>query len=181
MEKITLSGLAGSGKSTIGKLLAAKMDYQFISIGNYSREYAKEKFNLDINEFQAFCKEHPEEDLAIDKHFASKINSSKGMVVDYRLGHKFINNALHVYLDVSEDEAVKRLLNAKRTKEFKEQKVEFIRGEMNKRNNAMRKRFMDIYQTDFININNYDLIINTDKYPHFDDIANLIIAHLKNR
>ena len=180
MEKITLSGLAGSGKSTIGKLLAKKMGWQFISIGNYSRGYAKEKFNLGINEFQAYCKEHPEEDQMIDKHFASKINSSKGTIVDYRLGHKFIKDALHVYLDVSEDEAVKRLLNAKRVKEFKEQDEEFIRREMNKRNNAMQKRFMDIYQTDFTDINNYDLIINTDKYPEFDDIANLIIAHLKN-
>lgn len=180
MKIITLSGMAGSGKSTIGKLLAEKLDWEFVSIGNYSREYALDKFNLNINEFQAYCKEHPEVDQEIDKHFINKINSTRNIVVDYRLGHLFINEALHVYLDVSEEEAINRLLKAKRHKEFDQQDPIFIKGEMNKRNDAMRKRFIDIYGADFTDINNYDLIINTDNYPIFNDIANLIIAQLKN-
>lgn len=36
-KRISISGLAGSGKSTVGKLLSEKLNYEFVSVGNYSR------------------------------------------------------------------------------------------------------------------------------------------------
>jgi cytidylate kinase len=40
--KITIFGLAGSGTSTIGKLLCEKLGYKFMSSGNIMRSWAKE-------------------------------------------------------------------------------------------------------------------------------------------
>jgi len=180
MKIITLSGLAASGKSTIGKLLAQELNWNFVSIGNYSRDYAKRNYNLGINEFQDYLKSHPELDIKIDKYFSEKVNESSNIIVDYRLGYFFIKNAFHVYLHVSENEAVKRLLKAKRVDEFKTIDTETIKKEMNKRNQLMRSRFIETYSTDFMDESNYDLVINTDKYFDFKDIVKLIITEIKN-
>jgi adenylate kinase len=40
---ILLMGLAGSGKGTQGKLLSEKLDYEYISTGEYLREYLSEE------------------------------------------------------------------------------------------------------------------------------------------
>ncbi len=53
--RITLSGLAGSGKSTVGKQLAKALKLDFHSIGEISRNKAKEK-NMSISEFQNYLK-----------------------------------------------------------------------------------------------------------------------------
>ncbi len=40
---ITISGIAGSGKSTVAKLLAKRLGYRHYSIGDFMREMAKER------------------------------------------------------------------------------------------------------------------------------------------
>lgn len=175
LNKISLSGLAGSGKTTIGKLLAKKTDFEFISMGNYSRKLAEEKYSMDINEFQNFCAQNPQIDELLDSEFSKNCNETKNLVIDYRLAHLLISNCLHVYLHVSEDEAVKRLLNANRSAEFEKNTPEFIRKTMNIRNTQMKERFLKTYKTDFTNSQNYDIVIDTDLIPDFDQIADLIM------
>lgn len=51
-NNITISGFAGAGKSTIGGLLSDALGFKFISVGNFSRKYAMENYDMTINEFQ---------------------------------------------------------------------------------------------------------------------------------
>ncbi|MEA3452432.1 MAG: cytidylate kinase family protein [Bacteroidota bacterium] len=177
-NKITLSGLAGSGKTTIGKLLAEKLSYKFISLGNFARKIAKEKYNMNINEFQNYCSKHPEIDYEIDNEFKKYCNETNKIIIDYRLGFHFIDNALNVFLKVSEGEAAKRLFRAKRSSEFGIQNEDDIKQTMNKRNIKMKERFIKIYNVDFTELSNYDTIIDTDKFTEFSDIVNLITSEL---
>ena len=41
--KITISGPIGSGKSTVSKILAAKLGYKHYSIGGFMRDIAKKR------------------------------------------------------------------------------------------------------------------------------------------
>lgn len=101
-KRITLSGFAGSGKSTVGKILCDKLDYKFVSVGDSSREIAKER-GLTINEFQEECKKDPKLDDLIDNKFTQLCNESNNIVADYRLGFHFIKNAFHVLLKISDE------------------------------------------------------------------------------
>jgi len=47
---ITMSGKNGSGKGTVSKLLAEKLGYEYISIGNMKRELAT-AMGMTISEF----------------------------------------------------------------------------------------------------------------------------------
>jgi len=46
-ERITLSGFAGTGKSTVGKILANELEFEFISVGDFSREFAEKEYDDD--------------------------------------------------------------------------------------------------------------------------------------
>lgn len=156
-NKITISGFAGSGKSSVGKIIQEKLKFEFISVGNYSRDFAKNHYNLSINEFQEKCKIEPELDILIDKKFREQCNNKDHLVIDYRLGFYFIKNALHVLLKVSDEIASKRISSDNRTNEKTGD------DDIKVRNEAMRNRFQQNYHVDFTNEDNYDLVINTDK------------------
>jgi predicted cytidylate kinase len=177
-NKISLSGLAGSGKTSIGKMLANKLGYEFISIGNYSRKFAENK-DMSINEFQDFCEKNPDIDSYLDKTFSNMLNTKDNLIIDYRLAHKFIDNCFNVFLEVSEHEAAKRLLLANRASEFSGQNVLEIQNTMNIRNNAMRTRFIELYETDFTDKKIYDLVVNTNNTT-IEVITDIIIKKLKN-
>lgn len=154
--KITLSGFAGTGKSTVGKMIQEQLNFQFISVGNYSRAYAMQKYGMTINEFQDKCKTKPELDNEIDEKFKKECNIKNNLVIDYRLGFHFIENAFHVLLKASDKTASKRISSANRKGEMVCSKT------IKLRNIDMRNRFQKNYNIDFTNEDNYDLVINTN-------------------
>ena len=173
-NKITLSGFAGSGKSTIGKIIEEKLNFEFISVGNYSRDFAKREFGMTINQFQEKCREVPLLDKAIDEQFKKECNSKTAIVVDYRLGFHFIKNAFHVLLKVSDETASERINLAERAGELTSCK------DIKERNKMMRTRFIDTYSVDFIDENNYDLVIDTDNLKP-NEVADVILKHYNKK
>ncbi|MCX7550284.1 viperin family antiviral radical SAM protein [Xanthomarina sp. F2636L] len=169
-NKITLSGFAGSGKSTVGELIQTKLGYEFISVGNYSRLFAKEYYGMTINQFQEKCKKEPELDFQIDEKFKSLCNSKKHAIIDYRLGFKFIEKGFHVLLKVSDNTAFERINIAKRESELTTPES------VSSRNRTMRKRFLETYKVDFTDEMNYDLVINTDHLNSYQVASKIIKA-----
>lgn len=166
--KITLSGLAGSGKSTVGKLLAQQLSCEFTSVGSWTRDFAFQQYNMSINEFQDYCKLHPEMDQEIDRKMVSYCNQQANLVIDYRLGFHFIKNALHVFLTVSEEESYRRINTANRSNE----KTDL--SDITERNQNMRDRFLEQYGVDFTDLSHYYLVIDTEKNT-VEEIVELIL------
>ena len=116
MQRISLSGNAGTGKTTISKLLADQLNFKFISIGNFTRDFAKTEFNMNITEFQVKCLHEPELDELIDIRFRKLCNEKHCIVADYRLGFHFIKNSFNILLKVSDEVAFQRIINAKKAR-----------------------------------------------------------------
>lgn len=171
-QKITLSGFAGSGKSTVGKILADRLACEFISVGNYSRKIASDEYHMTINEFQDLCKKDPSVDSETDQRFKDYCNQQQRIIVDYRLGFKFVNPAFHVLMKVSDKVAYQRINDAARKHE--ETDLESIQ----ERNRSMRQRFLDTYGVDFTDETHYNLVVDTDKLNPFQ-IAALILEKIK--
>ncbi|WP_452226470.1 viperin family antiviral radical SAM protein [Lacinutrix cladophorae] len=169
-NKITLSGFAGTGKSTVGKRIQEQLNFEFISVGNYSRTFAMKTYGMTINQFQKHCNKHPELDNLIDEKFKTECSSKDNIVIDYRLGFHFIKNAFHVLLKVSDKKASERISLGNRVDEVTSPEAIKLRNE------AMRTRFIERYNVDFTNDNNYDLVINTDNITP-NEVAQKIISH----
>lgn len=63
---ITIFGLTGTGTSTCGKILAQKLNYDFLSTGNLIRKMAQER-NMSLNEPEEEMKEDTKIDIEFDK------------------------------------------------------------------------------------------------------------------
>lgn len=167
--KITLLGCVGSGKTTVGNLLAAKLQYNFISIGNKTRQFAETK-GMNITEFQEQCLSNPEMDRKIDLEFSSECNNAENLIIDYRLGFKFVKNAFHIFLKVSEETAIARLKAANRDNETFET--------ISQRNDFFKNQFLNAYGVDYTMPKNYDLIIDVEQFSSPEQIVEFITNHL---
>lgn len=178
MKKIIcLSGLAGSGKSTIGKELAIHLGVPFLSIGNFTREYAA-SLKLDIHQFQDLAAKTPGLDEEIDKAFIDKINACDGCVLDYRLGFYFFKTAYNVLLTIDEEEAAKRVLGRADASDGEARLISVFDQMLllRKRNSEMRNRLMGIYGVDFTDRRHYDLVLDTTHIPSVESTRIILRA-----
>lgn len=167
-KRITISGTVASGKSTVGKILAKKLKYQFLSIGQETRIQAK-KENISILEMQERCLNNSNLDKKRDKEFSNRCNNSENLIIDYRLGAYFIKSALSIYLKVTKETALERLKKANRENE--------TYHTISKRNDSFRKQFMNAYNIDYTDESKYDLVINADN-KRANEIANIVLNHI---
>lgn len=175
-KRISISGLAGSGKSTVGKLLSEKLNYEFVSVGNYSRILAQDEYGMCINEFQELCRNNPKMDEKIDSYFTDYCQSISNLIIDYRLAFNFIDDCFHVYLNVSDDIAAKRIQQSDGRElelNYNIATLELIRT----RNENMKIRFEKAYNVDFTNHKNYNLILNTDNQSP-KEITQMILKNI---
>lgn len=154
---IILSGEACTGKTTVGLALAARLGYVFKSAGNHARVFARERYQLDVHEFQDFCAAYPEIDRQLDEAFRQDIQASLdrglGLVVDFRMGAHFFPAAMSIYLKASPTVVIRRL--AGRGDEAFAQLLE--------RNVKARRRLFEIYGYDYAVEANYRYVIDTDE------------------
>lgn len=151
-----LSGEACAGKTTVGEALAGRLGYRFLSVGGYIREFARERYQLEIHAFQDLCAANPEIDLQLDHYFCQKIQESLdqgvGMVVDFRMGAHFFPEAMSIYLQVSPG-IVRQRLAGRKGEDF---------ASLSMRNAQSRSRLLEIYGYDYVAESNYRHVLNTD-------------------
>ena len=105
-------------------------------------------------------------DQEIDKRFAVECNQLTRLVVDYRLGHQFINGGYHIFLKVSEETALVRLKNANRNNDS--------HLGLKARNRTFREQFRIAYDIDYTQHDHYDLVVDVDAF----DTPHAIVAHI---
>lgn len=153
---IILSGEACTGKTTVGRALAAELDYSFLSAGNHAREFARTKHGMDVHAFQQLCAENFEIDRHLDADFCQNIKQAldrgSGMVVDFRMGAFFFPGAMSVYLKASA-EVIRRRLAGRSGEDFTSLTI---------RNQQSRSRLLALYGYDYALESNYRHSIDTD-------------------
>ena len=173
---ITISGLHGTGKSTIGKIIAEKLDLQYYSTGQAFRDLAKE-MNMTLEEFTKYVERNPE----IDKKLDDKINQiaqQGNIIIDSQLSGYILQSSadFKILLTCSLETRVKRM--AERDNTDYEQKLK----ETKLRENSELERFKMLYDIDLgdkEDLNKiYDLIINTENLT-IEEIVRKILANLK--
>ncbi|PLW80108.1 hypothetical protein C0585_04300 [Candidatus Woesearchaeota archaeon] len=156
---ITISGKAGSGKSTIAKEVAKKLGYTHHSMGDLQRELAKE-LGVTIEKLGELEKEDRKYDDMIDDK-QKQIGKRDNAVVDSRLGALFIPPAFKVFLEVDINEAVKRRISQEKRDEEEFESEEEAKKSMINREKVNRTRFLDLYGFDFLDMKKYNLVIDT--------------------
>ncbi len=170
--RISVTGDLGSGKSTVCKMLAEKMNAEIVSIGTINRKMAME-MNMDAVEFNKFIVGKPEFDKIFDDYQKAYEEKAGSFIVDSRLGFHFVPSTYSFYLKVEIEEAAKRIMSAQRSSESYSSLDEAVR-KINERRQAERIRYTQCYGVDILDMNNYDCVIDTT-HATPQEVADLMI------
>ncbi len=159
MAKFFLTGYMGSGKSTVGEKLAAKLKYDFIDLD----KLIETEYQQTIP--QIFASKGEKEFRAMEHNTLKNIMEKDNIVVAcgggtpcyYNNMELMNNNGVTVYLKMSVDSLVNRLMNAKDKRPLIENKTEvelrtFVTRQLEKRE--------DIYHLAQYTVKGKDLNVN---------------------
>jgi CMP/dCMP kinase len=157
---IAISGLPGSGKSTLAKMVAEKLKLKYFSIGSLMREIAT-KNNLSLLELSAHAEKDKRIDAMLDNAQADLAIKEDNYVLDSRLGYHFLKRAFKVFVKVSDDEAARRVFEAKRPEEKENTSVEETLKSLQTRHQSEVLRYKKHYGLNPFDESNYDCVIDT--------------------
>jgi len=175
---ITITGSLGSGKSTIGKILADKLNYKYISGGDIFRKIAEER-GVDINKINNEAENNKEVDRLIDEYL-EELNEEDKLVIDSRMAWYFIDKSVKIYLFTDVQTAVERISNSNRITEGNLFDREELKLKVQDRRKSEVKRFRKIYGIDIENKENYDLLMSTGNLEPLE-IVDKILEYLKDK
>lgn len=175
MLSITISGLAGSGTTTVGKLVSKKLILPFISTGDIFRKIAEKK-KMSIIEFVEYAGLHPNIDKEIDFR-QIEIAKVKSVVLEGRLtGILLAKNkipSIKIWLEAPLEVRAKRISGRENKTE------EIVRKEILERDKCDMERYEKIYNIDINDISCYTKIIDTTKNLP-EAISNFIVEVYNN-
>ena len=162
MSKITISGFPGAGKTTVGKILAEKLEYNFHSMGSLRRKMAQEK-GMTIQELNEIGEKEDWTDKDVDKYQETFGKEEDNFIFEGRLAFYFIPDSLKIFLKIDENIGAERILQDKRENEEKGKTLEEMVELNKKRVKSDIKRYEQYYQINCYDISHYDLIIDTSE------------------
>jgi len=173
VNKITLTGDLGSGKSAVSSLLCEETGYQYLSTGRIQRQLAAE-MGLDTLEMNRLADTDPTIDERIDGVFVSLNENPDGYVVDSRLAWFFIPGSFKVYLKVDTFVAAQRILNDPSRNSEQYSSVEEAVSKIKARKASENARFLAKYGADCTDMDQFDLVVDTtERTP--GEVAALIL------
>jgi cytidylate kinase len=172
---ITISGPAGSGKSTAAAALADRLDYDHVSGGDIFRELADEK-GLTPLELNKRAEEDDTIDRDLDRRLREVAAERDDLVLESRLAGWMAGEHadFRVWLDAPLS------VRARRISEREDKSVDLARRETQDRANSEARRYQDYYGIEIENLEIYDLVLNTarlDPDGVVDAIATVVEAY----
>jgi predicted cytidylate kinase len=157
---ITINGKPGSGKTTAARLLAKKLGYKHISMGDLRGQLAM-KHGMTIDELNEVGKKERWTDEEIDKEIIRIGREEDNIVMDSWIAFHFVPDSVKFFLEVDADEGARRVFENQRPDEAKKESVHGVKEMLRKRFEETKARFIKYYKTDISDKSHYDLIIDT--------------------
>lgn len=160
---ITISGSPGSGKSTSAKGVAQKLGYEHFSSGDLFRKMAAER-GLSVEGINLAAEKSKEIDYAVDNLLESIGKEKKDIVIDSRTAFHWIPDSFKVFLELDPRTAAERTF-AQIQKEGRSSQTassaEEVYQKTLERSESERKRYRDLYQIDYMDKSQFELVIDT--------------------
>jgi len=182
--KITISGTLGSGKSTVAKMLAEKLNYKIYSTGGFMRELASSR-NLTLSELTLIANKDPSIDKQIDDYQVKLGKEQDNFILEGRLGFHFVPDSIKIFLKCDEKTAAKRILKGlkekdpSRLKEGLSEDEKSILESLRKRRASENQRYSKLYRVNQDAPKNFDIIIDTTQISP-EDVCEKALAFIKN-
>jgi len=156
--RITVSGLPGSGTTSLAGYLAGKHGLRLISAGEVFRHLAEER-DMNLQAFGALAETDPSIDKLIDARQKEIGEQQDGIVIEGRLSGWMIENAdLRIWLTAPLDCRAERISG--RDMMEREESMDVTK----ERQASERIRYLDYYRIDISDLSPYDLVLSSEKW-----------------
>ncbi|GAB6947611.1 AAA family ATPase [Vulcanisaeta sp. JCM 16161] len=173
MGVIAISGQAASGKTTVARELASRLNYRFVSIGELFRRIAVERgvsllelhriaetdFSIDRTVDEEAIKEARRGNVVIEGHLAAWILKD---VADVRIYLKADIRARSQRLSARDGKSIEEALN-----------------EIRAREESNRRRYLAIYGIDINDTSIFDLVVDTT-YIDAGKVVDIVYEYVYN-
>jgi predicted cytidylate kinase len=157
MTIITISGLPGTGTTTIAKLLEKKIKIPYVYTGDIFRSLAQ-KHEMSLVEFGFYAEKHPEIDNELDEQQLTLLQKGN-VILEGRLAgwiaHKNQIPATKIML------IAETAIRAKRIVQREGGDVKNQADQIQIREQSEKKRYKKYYDIDSNNLSIYDIVIDT--------------------
>ncbi|MBP7119849.1 MAG: AAA family ATPase [Methanolinea sp.] len=166
--RITVSGLPGSGTTSLARHLAETHQYTLISAGEVFRQMAKER-NLDLAEYARIAEQNPSIDREIDARQREIAEGQDDIIAEGRLSGWCVRNAdLKIWLQASMECRVERIFS-RDTLEDRETALFLTR----EREESEARRYQDYYSIEIGDLSPYHMVLNSEKFG-VEDLSSLV-------
>ncbi len=184
---ITLSGAAGSGKSTIAQMLADKLAWPRYYMGGLRRETARKK-GMTLADYNKLGEEDESTDKEVDYYQKDLGLKEDNFIIEGRTSWYFIPHSLKIYLDVSLEEGARRIFSSLQEDNNRNEAdgldtLKKVEESMIERKESDRKRYQKYYNIDVYNKDHYDFYLDTTDMSRnevFETIYEYVLSSLDN-
>ncbi len=185
---ITISGTPGSGKSTIGKRLAAYLNYRRYDMGALMREDAHDR-GMSLSEYHRVTAVNPRGDNLIDAFQRRIGRTKKRAVVEGRLSFHFIPKSLKIFLSVSTAVGARRIWKQLQHSTARNEGPQLrtlaqVAHSLARRMNGDRQRYLRYYGVNPFLKRHYDLWLDTSKLTPdavFRQVRDFVVENLRRQ
>lgn len=156
---ISISGAPGSGKSSVGRLLAQRLGIPFFSMGDIRRKYGVER-GLSIAELNHLSENDPASDRLVDEYQSTLPQKYPSFVIDSRLGYYFLPSSFKIFIDVDLQTGAQRILsNARQEEQWTsiDQGVQALR----ERIASDTARYHALYGVSWNDLSQFDMVVDS--------------------
>jgi cytidylate kinase len=157
--RITVSGLPGSGTTSLSRYLSEHHGFSMISAGEVFRQLAKDH-NMELAEFGRLAQENPEFDKMIDARQQEIAGEQDNIIVEGRLSGWMVTDAdLRIWLFAPVGCRIKRIVSRDQIED--EKTAERITLEREK---SEAIRYRNYYDIDINDLSIYQIILNSEHW-----------------
>jgi len=168
--RLTISGLPGSGTTTVAKLLSKELSLELISAGAVFRQMAAEK-NLPLEQFSEMAEANDDFDRVIDERQREEAMKTENAIVEGRLSGFIVPDAdLKIWLKAPVEIRAKRITVR--------EKITYDKAlhAMKSRERSEYKRYKQYYGLNLDDLSIYDLVIESSRWNEEDIVAMILWA-----
>ena len=173
---ITISGQAGSGKSSVAKHLAGVLKLKHYSMGDLRRKMARDR-NMSLADLNELGEKKDFTDKQVDQAQEDLGKQEDNFVMDGRLSYYFIPKSIKIYIKAKLRTRAERVYGDERTEERFRDIGDSI-ASLIERERSDKRRYEKYYDLDCNNELQYDLIIDSTQQS-IEEVGEKIISFLQ--
>jgi len=172
---ITISGLIGSGKTTVCRMLGDRLGYRQVISGHVFREMAKE-LGMSLEEFGKLAEQDPKFDHRIDERLLNVAHGGGDLILEGRLAGQLLRRndipAFCIFLDAPLEVRVQRVSGREGVD------LQAAIEEMRAREASEVLRYRKFYGIDVTDRSIYDMVIDTGGLTP-EQVADSIVSRVR--